>query len=188
LVLSAYLDFFKFAYLKYLIDAPSEGFGYLAQMTYQPDKRTRFLVQIRQENKGKNYPKTTTVSTTIKRNFLLQYDKTITSIWSFQSRIQGSLFNYSGDNVAKGLALMQDATADLGKLSLTARIAIFNTDDYENRQYAYENDVQFAFSFPAYYGHGIRHYLMAQYKINNFMPLYVGAEPIYLAKTPMAQV
>ena len=80
--------------------------------------------------------------------------------------IQGSTYNYAGYAATKGFAIMQDATADFGNLSLTARLAVFNTDDYDNRQYAYENDVLYAFSFPAYYQHGIRHYLMANYKIN----------------------
>ena len=45
-------------------------------------------------------------------------------------------------------------------------MAIFEADDFENRQYAYERNVLYAFSIPAYIGTGIRQYALLQYKMN----------------------
>jgi len=45
-----------------------------------------------------------------------------------------------------------------GKIKLVGRYVIFNTPDYDSRIYAYENDVLYAFSIPAYYGIGNRFY------------------------------
>lgn len=48
-------------------------------------------------------------------------------------------------------------------LRLTFRYALFHTDDYDSRLYAYENDVLYASSMPAYYGKGFRFYILAKY-------------------------
>ncbi|NVK85354.1 MAG: helix-hairpin-helix domain-containing protein, partial [Cytophagia bacterium] len=52
------------------------------------------------------------------------------------------------------------------KFVFSGRIAIFDTEGAKNRQYAYERDVLYSFSIPAYSGEGIRNYLLIQYKLN----------------------
>ena len=37
----------------------------------------------------------------------------------------------------------------------------FDTDDYDSRVYAYERVLRYSFSFPAYYGNGVRFALFA---------------------------
>ncbi len=46
---------------------------------------------------------------------------------------------------------------------LTFRYALFHTDDYDSRLYAYEHDVLYASSMPAYYGKGFRFYIVTKY-------------------------
>ena len=48
-------------------------------------------------------------------------------------------------------------------MKITFRYALFHTDDYGSRIYAYENDVLYASSMPAYYGKGFRTYLLLKY-------------------------
>jgi hypothetical protein len=43
------------------------------------------------------------------------------------------------------------------------RYALFYTDDYSSRLFAYEHDVLYAASMPAYYGKGFRVYVLARY-------------------------
>ncbi len=42
------------------------------------------------------------------------------------------------------------------------RVALFDTDTYNARIYAYENDLIGVFSIPPYYGRGMRWYAMAR--------------------------
>ena len=51
-------------------------------------------------------------------------------------------------------------------LKFSGSLALFDTDDYENRQYLYEKNVLWAFSIPNFYDQGIRTYLLVQYKVN----------------------
>jgi hypothetical protein len=89
-----------------------------------------------------------------------------------RTRVQFSSFNFN-THTTHGFALLQDIQFDLGKLKLTARYAVFNTDDYDNRQYAYENDVLLAYSMPAYYGTGIRKMAMVGYKLNSHFSFWL---------------
>ncbi len=43
------------------------------------------------------------------------------------------------------------------------RYAIFDTNSWDERLYAYENDVLYAFSIPAYYDKGNRYYFMLKW-------------------------
>jgi hypothetical protein len=81
---------------------------------------------------------------------------------SLQTRVQGSRYRQS-NGPTRGYAIMQDVQVDTGKLKVSTRFALFDTEDYDNRQYAYEKDVLYAFSLPAYNGRGTRQYLLLQY-------------------------
>jgi len=57
-------------------------------------------------------------------------------------------------------------------LSIKFRYAIFNTDSYHTRIYAYENDLLYTFSNPAYYYKGSRIYINLKYNYNTHLRLY----------------
>jgi hypothetical protein len=61
--------------------------------------------------------------------------------------------------------LIQDLNLRFKKFKISTRAAIFDTDDFVNRQYVYEKDVLYAFSFPAYNGRGLRNYFLFQYQV-----------------------
>ena len=54
----------------------------------------------------------------------------------------------------------------MSRYSLNLRFAIFDTDDYSTRIYAYENNVLYAYSIPAYYYRGYRYYLLVSFKLH----------------------
>ena len=56
---------------------------------------------------------------------------------------------------------------------LNARYALFDTDSYNERLYAYESDVLYAFSIPSYYYKGSRFYLMGKYSFGRRLDLWV---------------
>ena len=53
-------------------------------------------------------------------------------------------------------------------ISLSGRVARFNTDGFDSRIYAYEQDLIYTFSIPFYYLKGWRYYLNARYKWKGF--------------------
>jgi hypothetical protein len=73
----------------------------------------------------------------------------------------------------QGMAIMQDATVDWNRFSFSGRYVLFDTDDYDNRLYAYEQDVLLAFTFPAYSGRGIRHFVMMHYRLTEKIDCWI---------------
>ena len=49
------------------------------------------------------------------------------------------------------------------------------TEDYFNRQYMYEHDVLYAYSFSAYNGHGLRIYMLFKYNPVPGIDLWIKA-------------
>lgn len=172
---SGYLDLFKFPWLKYRGYAPSTGSEWLTRLTYQPNKSISIFIQARQETKIRNLPDPGNLLQTglaTKSNFWINFDYTVSRNFNLKSRAQFSNFNLE-QNVTQGLALIQDLNFDVGRFSFSTRYAIFDTDDFDNRQYTYERDVWLAFSFPSYSGVGVRSYLMVQYRLMQNMDIWI---------------
>ena len=74
-----------------------------------------------------------------------------------------------------GIVLFSDLIFRPEKLPLnfTFRICFFDTDSYDSRIYAYEHDVLYAFSVPAYFHRGNRFYIMSRIKLSGFIDLWI---------------
>ena len=170
--LSAYYDQFTFPWLKFGINAPSKGYQYLAQLTYKPSKKMEMYIRIREKNKQENtavdlsegidylvYEKQT--------NYRFNYALKISE--SFKLKGRAELVNYDKEEspFETGYLLYQDVVfkPKSSPLSLSFRYGIFDTESYNSRIYAYENDVLYSFSIPAYYNRGTRTYLTVRYRV-----------------------
>lgn len=51
---------------------------------------------------------------------------------------------------------LQTIAVRLGRFTVAANAAYFHTDDYDSRLYAYERTTLYNFSFPSFFGEGIR--------------------------------
>lgn len=65
-----------------------------------------------------------------------------------------------------GWMLSQNIGYNHKRLKMTAGFGYFDTDDYQSRVYAYEQGVMYNFSFPEFYGNGIRYFLNIRTDIN----------------------
>jgi Helix-hairpin-helix motif len=178
LTLGAYVDGYRFGWYKYLVDKqPTHGFDFLLQANYSVNKRLSFYAIYRQEHKEKNVPsrlsKQKMVGQTTRHNLILNAEYSLSRVWSFRTRAQGGTFGYAGFDNSKGWLIFQDFNADWGKVSFSGRVAVYNTDDYDSRQYAVERDVLYAMSLPAYFERGFRNYLMVQYAPNRHTDLWL---------------
>ncbi len=163
---AAYYDLFWFPWLRFQADAPSLGQEALLRATWRISRKINLYGQLRYEQRERNQPNNTTNTDFLlpatRRQYLLNVSYTAERIISLQTRWQFS--EYDQAQYTQGMALMQDINLDFGKIRFSGRLALFDTDDYQNRQYAYEKDVLYSFSFPAYFGQGTRHYLVVRYK------------------------
>lgn len=167
-VFVGFYDLFRFPWLRFQADAPSQGREALLRATWKISKKIKLYAQFRNEARARNQTANTGntdfLETAIKRQWRLNVQYRAERIISLQTRWQFS--NYQQASYSEGMVLLQDLNFDFGKLRIGGRVALFDTDDFQNRQYVYEKNVLYAFSFPAYYGQGIRRYFLFRYKVN----------------------
>lgn len=173
---TAYFDKFTFPWLRFRVDAPSQGLEYLGRFTYKPSRSIQMYAQYRQENKEISVtaedPNLSVLAQTSKRNYIFNLDYAVGRTFSFKSRVQGSSYTET-EKTTHGIALVQDVNLSFWKMKLSTRFSLFETDDFNNRQYIYEKDVLYAFSIPAYNGSGTRSYAVLQYNVSRSMTIWL---------------
>ena len=164
--LTAYYDRFTFPWLRFGTEAPSQGHEHLIRANYAPKRSILLFAQWRQEVDQRTVNETNgnlnRLVDTRKNNFLANLDYKVNNVISLRSRVQWSNYLESG-NLTSGMVVLQDINLRFRKFRFSTRFAIFDTEDFENRQYVYERNVLYAFSIPAYNGTGIRNYFLLQY-------------------------
>ncbi|GAB4256995.1 MAG: helix-hairpin-helix domain-containing protein [Vicingaceae bacterium] len=177
--LSGYFDQFQFPWLKYQIDAPSKGYQYLAQLNYTPSKKLDIYFRIRERRRNKNTPLEVPGIDYIvgenQANYRFNFDYKVSDAIRLKSRVEMIEYELKGNNIERGYLVYQDIIfKPLSKpYSFAFRYAMFDTDSYNARIYAYENDVLYAFSIPAYYNRGTRTYLTFRYKIRKGIDVWL---------------
>ncbi|MEO9475269.1 MAG: helix-hairpin-helix domain-containing protein [Cyclobacteriaceae bacterium] len=163
--LALYYDKFSFPWLRFRTESPSEGHEYLARYTFKPTRSITMYGQFRHENKqiteSIDESNLNRLFTGSKKNYLINIDYKVGRSLSLKTRLQTSSYELKNEKTT-GYALMQDLNFSFWKMKVSTRAAIFDTD-YANRQYAYEKNVLYAFSIPAYNGVGSRSYILLQY-------------------------
>ena len=68
-------------------------------------------------------------------------------------------------DIQKGFLAFSDCIVKpmMKRYSGGIRLQYFETDDYNSRIYAYENDLLYSFSIPVFYDKGFRYYLNFNY-------------------------
>src|SRR5690606_38572541 len=173
---NGYIDRFYFPWLRFRAYAPSDGYEWLNRLTYSPTRNIKLFLQIREEVKDRNIHTDSAGSgyqldAGKRRNYAVSLDLVLDKRWSTRSRLQFSSYQLNQAQT-KGFAIVQDINGDWGKFRFSTRIALFDTEDYENRQYIYEKNVLWAFSIPNYHGQGMRYYLLGQYNISRKLTIW----------------
>ena len=187
---NVYYDKFRFPWLRFGAEAPSEGYEYLGRYTYNPSKQTSLYVQIRTQQKQVTMAEgnLNILVNQIKQNYIFNIDYALRHGLKMRSRVQSSHLSESGI-FTSGFAMIQDVHFELWKLKFYTRVALFDSDNFENRQYVYENDVLYAFSLPAYSGTGLRNYIMVRYDPTRKLSLWLRyAQTRYPSATAKSEV
>jgi len=178
LSLSAYADRFVFPWLQFRADSPSEGQRLFAQINYQPNKQLQLYFRYRQRKKGRNIASQdatiNNVGAEINDNFRLHFAYQITESIKISNRIEYTTYRLD-EAYESGILIYQDLKFKKlsSPLSLSLRYTLFDTESFNSRIYAYESDVLYAFSIPAFSGRGSRYYLNAKYHFNRNIDIYL---------------
>lgn len=177
--IDAYCDFFKFPWLKYLVDAPSGGYDYMAQLTYSPNKQTELYTRFRSESKEANQPANSSVTNYLvslpRKNWRTQVSFKLNNGITLRNRTEILWYEKKGANAENGFLIFQDVIYKplMNSFSAGIRLQYFDTDGYNSRIYAYENDVPYSYSIPSFFSRGFRYYLNAGYDISDKISIWL---------------
>ena len=164
-----YVDYAHFSWPRYQVSASSDAFDALLSARYSRKRWTwnmRYRMHIRQRD---NDTKKLIVNQRSHR-LRIAVDWTTTSALTLRTQGDGVVVSEQGTN-SRGIMIGQQARWQQRWLKVAATVAWFHSDDYDSRLYQYEPSTQYDFSFPAYYGHGIRYSLMMQADIGKHLAL-----------------
>jgi hypothetical protein len=177
ITISSYFDYYRFKWLKFNADAPSSGFDWMGVIEKDFDNDATLYIRYRHREKPTNiaYNSAENSVVDIKSDQIKgQFRQKLTGGWQFTTLLQWHFVNID-NNRETGNMLSQDIKWKNTKENFTAtlRYALFNSSDYSARMYAYEPDVLYMFSVPAYSGRGSRYLLLINYKIMNNLHLWL---------------
>lgn len=202
---AAYVDAWRHPWLRFRADAPSRGLEYFARATFYKRRDLEAYIHWKYERKQESYKLDyTNVDELLykqKTNLRFQLNKKVTKRLELRSRIEVSVFDIeesvqsTGNIFYNGAFRPQSEVKSTGfvafqdiifkpvniPLSLTTRFAIFDVDTYDARIYAFENDVTYQFSIPAYYNKGTRFYANFKYRARKHLTLEARYAQTYWA-------
>ena len=141
------------------------------------------------ETKQANQPDNNTVTNYLvsipKQSWRTQISYKVTRAFSLRNRVEVLWYNKNNANKESGFLTFMDFIFKplLANYAGILRLQYFETDGYNSRIYAYENDVLYSFSIPAFYDKGFRYYLSLNYDISKKLSIWLRwAQTIYRGK------
>jgi len=188
--LSAYADFYKFPWLKFRVDAPSNGASYLLQLTCTPNKKVEIYSCLRSESKAANFNPDLVVLTPvvpqIKQTWRTHFTCNINPEVVLSCRFDMLWLNAETSLPEQGFLTYTNLFyKPLARpWSASMRLQYFETSSYNSRMYAFENDVLYSFAIPVFYGKGLRYYTNINYDFNKKLSFWAKwSQTIYSNKT-----
>jgi hypothetical protein len=175
---NAYFDQFTFPWLRYQTDGLSNGYEVLGQLTWTPSKKVQLYVRGRKQDKPKNAESVTEgiapIVPTSQVNYRFNASYKVSKGLTLRTRIETVDFQRGESPVEHGFLIYQDLIhrPSKGRLEFTGRVALFATDSYDSRVYAFESDIPGVFSLPPIYGQGLRWYGMVRWSVARGIDLW----------------
>lgn len=168
--IEAYFDSWKYPWLRYGVNGPSTGNEYLMQITYYPNRNLDMYFRVKYETKEKNNSDVEfgvkPLDSYVSSKYRYQINYTPSSKIKLKNRVEVASYSFNGDP-EWGYMVYQDVQLIPEKIPFvfTGRIALFETDSWDTRIYAYEPDVLYAFTVPAFYSKGTRLAFIVKYSV-----------------------
>jgi len=168
----AYVDQYRFPWVRYNVPRPSRGIDTRAVVEYEPRPWLSSTLQVQAEREEAGTERTgpggrslSAVRTETRQSARWETEYVFSDALTLRTRLQGARFRAEGASASYGLMIAQGLRVHpIESVSVDARLAFFDTDDYASRIYAYEHDLLYSFSVPAFYGEGRRSYVLLQYE------------------------
>lgn len=180
-----YADYFRFHWLRFRVDAPSSGKEYLGEFTYNLSRSVEMRFRYRYKQRERNISGNELMPLLEpyeKQNLRYHLQCQLSRQLSLRNRVEWVMNTSNGKNPRHGYMMYQDVIwKPRQQWAFSARYALFDTNTFDERIYAYENDVLYAFSVPAYYYRGSRAYLLVRYQASRKLDFWFRISQTWFA-------
>ena len=178
--LDGYMDMYRFPFLRFRIDAPSYGKDFLVQLTHKPNKQLEIYTRYRQESRALNFNadgemNSAVVDAVPRKNWRVQLQYKVSPVITLRQRLDAMWYDVDGPRESKGFLSFFDVFYKpvLKPFSANLRLQYFETDGFDSRIYAFENDVLYGFSIPAFFNKGFRYYTNINYDFSKKFSVWI---------------
>ncbi len=167
--LSLFADFCSFPWVRFNIGMPSTSNDLGALLTWPLNKNLNLIWRYMYSSANANNIQADEIihgtGDESSEDFRFQLNWTVSQAVTLQSRIEIKKTKQNLQSVSSGWLLFQDISLKplSFPLKIVFRYSVFDCPFYSARIWAYEPDVLYGYSMPAYYGQGIRTCLFIRY-------------------------
>lgn len=166
--INAFYDIFQFQWIKSRIPFPSTGSEFIVKVDYKKSKMQNFSFRYRMKQVETKNTFSNALMHKTRHQLRIDYSQNVHSFLKFHYRLE--LHKVKQLERSTGYLFFIDfiLQSPAKPYSISARYAIFNTDNYDTRIYAYERDVYFAYSIRPYFYQGQKIYLNLKWRWKRF--------------------
>lgn len=185
--INVYADVWRHPWLRFGADAPSAGREYLARVLWTKRRVMSAYLYWKLETKERTSVLATgeALADHRKEQLRLHAQYRVSPGVELRSRIEWTTYRIENQPRTNGYLAYQEAV--FRKLGFPVygvlRYAIFDTDDFNSRVFAFENDLFSAFSVPVFSGRGARWYVNLHWRIKDALWLEGRFEQTLQRKT-----
>jgi hypothetical protein len=168
------LDMYQFLWLRYLIDKPLLHLDASLRFDVAIARNCAMMVRYTYKTQAKNFRENVIynqISEMEQHRLRMVLSYNFMQFLQLKSEISGICNrNPQKKETRFGLLAYQDVGVNLAKtgFDFKLRFALFDTDTYDERLYAYENDLSFTFNISSYYYRGCKNYFIIRWKSKRF--------------------
>ncbi len=178
ITVDAFVDRFRFPWLRFRVNEPTAGMEQMVQITWKPDRKTRVLVRWRSLERTENESGNAILRKslpTLRSGFRFHIEHIVSRQWEWRGRMELSQLLRIGHFKERGFMTYLEChwLSKKGKLAGNGRLAFFNTPSYDTRIYAYEPDVMYYSTIPASFGSGVQLFFNLRMAVSNKLNIYL---------------
>ncbi|HVA98093.1 MAG TPA: hypothetical protein VNG53_04295, partial [Bacteroidia bacterium] len=182
--ISAYADYFKFPWLKYLVDAPSNGNEYLLKINYSLSTNTKMEFRYLQHNTFKNNPTSGIITNILpvnQTNYRFQLTYKATDFITLKNRVEYVAHHQESIVPSDGYLISQIIYFKKLNFPIAASInyTLFQTDTYDSRIYVLENDFYNRYGISAFFYKGSAITVSLKYIFSKNIKLMLRAKQFF---------
>ncbi|MBO6515896.1 MAG: hypothetical protein JJ975_05030 [Bacteroidia bacterium] len=172
-----YFDFYSSSWLRYNSTMPTKGRDYFGEFIYHPRKTLEAYARVKTEivdvlSPGKAIQREVVTKQLSRFRFHVNYQ--LSKELLLRSRYEYSIVRLDNQKT-NGSLLYQDVklTPRNARFGITTRFTIVSINQFDNRIYAYENDVPLSYSIPFFSRNGNRMYVLFSYRLHDQLKIWM---------------